>query len=185
MPPYWENKALPTPTLTLCLFPSFLLKINAFPMRYDIWKGRKKVFGSNSGQSRQKAHIYTFLKCVDHPNHMLVGGVSVNSLCQQGRLFALSVNRHSVWIVCVCVWESECVYWHNLFCIHCNIAIFITWSTASLCCLILSSTKRLQLNMKICITAWSVYSVCFSSKAMLRGWFLQRARIWHQAVKPL
>ncbi len=27
---------------------------------------------------------------------MLVGGVGVNSLCQQGRLFALSVNRHSV-----------------------------------------------------------------------------------------
>ncbi len=29
-------------------------------------------------------------------NHMLVGGVSVNSLCQQGGPFALSVNRHSV-----------------------------------------------------------------------------------------
>ncbi len=33
---------------------------------------------------------------VDQPNHMLVGGVSVNGLCQQGRLFALSVNRHPV-----------------------------------------------------------------------------------------
>ncbi len=31
-------------------------------------------------------------------NHMLVSGVSVNSLCQQGGLFALSVNRHSVFI---------------------------------------------------------------------------------------
>ncbi len=33
---------------------------------------------------------------LDYTNHMLVGGVSVNSLCQQGGLFALSVNRHSV-----------------------------------------------------------------------------------------
>ncbi len=48
MPPY--NKALPTPTLTLpntlfstfWLFPSFPLKINAFTMRDEIWKGRKK-----------------------------------------------------------------------------------------------------------------------------------------------
>ncbi len=36
---------------------------------------------------------------VDYLNHTLVGGVSVNSLCQQGRLFALSVNRHSVLIM--------------------------------------------------------------------------------------
>ncbi len=48
MPPYWDNKALPKPTLTLpdtlistfLLFPSFLLKIIAFPMQYEIWKGR-------------------------------------------------------------------------------------------------------------------------------------------------
>ncbi len=33
---------------------------------------------------------------LDYPNHTLVGGVSVHSLCQQGGLFALSVNRHSV-----------------------------------------------------------------------------------------
>ncbi len=32
---------------------------------------------------------------VDYPNHTLVGGVSVNCLCQQGRLFALSLNKHS------------------------------------------------------------------------------------------
>ncbi len=51
MPPYWDNKALPTPTLTLpdtfifnFLIISFLLKINAFPVRYEIWKGRKKVW---------------------------------------------------------------------------------------------------------------------------------------------
>ncbi len=30
---------------------------------------------------------------------MLVGGVSVNGLCQQGGLFALSVNRHSVILI--------------------------------------------------------------------------------------
>ncbi len=33
---------------------------------------------------------------VNYLNHMLVGGASVNSLCQQDGLFALSVNRHSV-----------------------------------------------------------------------------------------
>ncbi len=31
---------------------------------------------------------------IDSPNHMFVGGVSVNSFCQRGGLFALSVNRH-------------------------------------------------------------------------------------------
>ncbi len=49
MPPYWDNKALPTPTLTQpdTLFLTFrlfswLLKINAFPMWNEIWKGRIK-----------------------------------------------------------------------------------------------------------------------------------------------
>ncbi len=44
-----QYKALSAPTLTLpdtfstfWLFPSFLLKINAFTMRYEIWKGREK-----------------------------------------------------------------------------------------------------------------------------------------------
>ncbi len=32
---------------------------------------------------------------LDEPNHTLVGGVSVNSLCQRGMLFALSLNKHS------------------------------------------------------------------------------------------
>ncbi len=115
MPPYWDNKALPAPTLTLpdtllstfWLFPSFLLKINAFPMRYEIWKGRKKVrqkAGSNSIASKNtRLTIHateTDMKwvsffSVDYPNHTLLGGVSVNSFCQQGGLFALSVNRHS------------------------------------------------------------------------------------------
>ncbi len=54
---------LTTPTLTLrhtFIFNFFIisfifLQINAFPMRYEIWKGRKKVQqkgGSNSGRSR-------------------------------------------------------------------------------------------------------------------------------------
>ncbi len=30
-----------------------------------------------------------------YANQTLVGGASVNSLCQQGGLFALSVNKHS------------------------------------------------------------------------------------------
>ncbi len=46
MPPYWDTKALlhPNPTQylfsTFKLFPSFLLKINAFPIRFE--KGEKK-----------------------------------------------------------------------------------------------------------------------------------------------
>ncbi len=66
MSPYWDNKSLPTSTLTLPdtlsstfrLFPSLLLKIHAFPMWYLIWKGREKKFwqnvDSNQGWSRQK-----------------------------------------------------------------------------------------------------------------------------------
>ncbi len=51
-----QYKAPSAPTLTLpdtlfstfWLFPSFLLKINAFTMRYEIWKGReKKKFGQS------------------------------------------------------------------------------------------------------------------------------------------
>ncbi len=116
MPPYW-NKALPTLTLTLpdtlfstfLLFPSILLKINAFPMWYEIWKGRKNVWqkeGSNSGWLRQNActlpsaplklMLNKCLFVILTIPITLVGGVSVNSLCQQDRLFALSVNRHSV-----------------------------------------------------------------------------------------
>ncbi len=62
-----QYKALSAPTLTLpdtlfstfWLFPSFLLKINAFTMRYEIWKGReKKKIGQRwdrtTGRSRQK-----------------------------------------------------------------------------------------------------------------------------------
>ncbi len=77
-------------------------------MRFE--KGENKIrqkVGSNSGRSCQNARTLpsTPLKLmlnerdwdsVDYPNHTLVGGVSVNSLCQQGGLFALSVNRHAV-----------------------------------------------------------------------------------------
>ncbi len=36
---------------------------------------------------------------VDQPNHTLLGGVGENSLCHQVGLFALSVNRHSVYVM--------------------------------------------------------------------------------------
>ncbi len=74
MPPYWYNKALYTPTLTLpdifstfWLFPSFLLKINAFTMRYEIWKGREKKdrpkVGSNHWSIASKRHDLWFTIC--------------------------------------------------------------------------------------------------------------------------
>ncbi len=51
MPPYLYNKALPIPTLTypilyfqFLIISIILLKINTFPMRYEIWKGRKKPY---------------------------------------------------------------------------------------------------------------------------------------------
>ncbi len=117
MPPYWDNKSLPTPSLTLpdTLFSPFyyfinLLKINAFPMPYEIWKGRKLKSAKGRfelGSIVSKCMHFTIYTTetdvkwacfcsVDYPNHTLVGGVSVNSLCQQGGLFALSVNRHSI-----------------------------------------------------------------------------------------
>ncbi len=113
MPPYWDNKALPTPTLTLpdtsfspfWLFPSFLLKIIAFPMWYEIWKGRKFFLAKDGFElgsiSSKRLRYALYQLChwswlsmavfcsVDCPNPILVGGVSVNSLYQQGGLFAL------------------------------------------------------------------------------------------------
>ncbi len=68
-------------------------------MRFE--KGEKK-FGKR--RARVKKHTLYSTETdvkqvsffnVDCPNHTLVGGVSVNSLCQQGGPFALSVNRHS------------------------------------------------------------------------------------------
>ncbi len=68
MPPYWDNKALPTPTLTLPWYFIFNFLIISFIFIENkclsdaIWdlKREKKVrqkAGSNSGRSRQKAHL--------------------------------------------------------------------------------------------------------------------------------
>ncbi len=71
-----QYKALSAPTLTLpdtlfwtfWLFPSFLLKINAFTMRYEIWKGREKKkvrpkVGSNRWSIASKRHDSWFTIC--------------------------------------------------------------------------------------------------------------------------
>ncbi len=70
-----QYKALSAPTLTLpdtlfstfWLFPSFLLKINAFTMRYEIWKGREKKVrpkaGSNHWSIASKRHDLWFTIC--------------------------------------------------------------------------------------------------------------------------
>ncbi len=65
--PYWENKALATPTLTLpdsLLIISFIFvkKINAFLMWSEIWKGRKKKFAKRQIRTcvdRVKRRRYT------------------------------------------------------------------------------------------------------------------------------
>ncbi len=48
MPPYWD-KALPTPTnptryfiFNFLIISSIFIENNAFPMWYEIWKGKKK-----------------------------------------------------------------------------------------------------------------------------------------------
>ncbi len=71
-----QYKALSAPTLTLpdtlfstfWLFPSFLLKINAFTMRFEIWKGREKKkswpkVGSNHWSIASKRHDLWFTIC--------------------------------------------------------------------------------------------------------------------------
>ncbi len=76
-------------------------------MRFE--KGGKKVRQIRTRVDRVKKHTLRHLRhvseidvlqtsyfIVNYLNHMLVGGASVNSLCQQGGPFALSVNRHSV-----------------------------------------------------------------------------------------
>ncbi len=45
---------------------------------------------------------------VDYPNHTLVGEVTVNRLCQQGGLFALSVNSVKLLIHCVGTFYNIC-----------------------------------------------------------------------------
>ncbi len=97
MPSYWENKALPTPSryfiFNFLIISFIFIKINAFPMRYEIWKGGKKVqqkAGLNSVlivSKRLRDAIYlrlwscclTAVFCsVDYPSHTMVSGVSVN-----------------------------------------------------------------------------------------------------------
>ncbi len=93
-------------------------------MRFE--KGEKKVqqkVDSNSGRSRKKSTRLTIYATetdvkqvsffsVDYPNHTLVGGVSVNSLCQQGGLFALRVNRHSVYFNLINILSMTSDYLH-------------------------------------------------------------------------
>ncbi len=97
---------------------SFIENKCLYDVIWDLKREKKNVWqkvDSKPGCSRQKRPrhafyhlrhwswwvIAIFLLCwlSQSPNHMLVGGVSVNSLCQQGGLFALSVNRHSIFVI--------------------------------------------------------------------------------------
>ncbi len=129
MPPYWVNKALPTPTLTLSdtfifnfLIISFIFIENKC-LSDAIWEKEKESsakggfeLGSIASKSMHLTHYtietdaeWAAFFSVDSPNHMLVGGVSVNSLCQQGGLLALSVNR-----LCLIIWVR--LVFENMFC---------------------------------------------------------------------
>ncbi len=109
MPPYWDNKSLPTPTRYFIfnfLIISFIFIGNKC-LSDAIWdlKREKKSLakgGFELGSIALKSMCliiyatdteWASLCSLDSPNHTLVGGVSVNSLCQQGGLSALSVNR--------------------------------------------------------------------------------------------
>ncbi len=74
-------------------------------MQYEIWKGIKNNSAKGRLELVSKSTLFTIYATetemnqasffsVDYPNHTLVGGVSVNSLCRQGMLFAISVNTH-------------------------------------------------------------------------------------------
>jgi len=63
-------------------------------MWYEIWKGRRKKKSAKGGVKP------------DSPNHTVVGGVSVNSLCQQGGLFALSVIDRLFLCICSALWYT-------------------------------------------------------------------------------
>jgi len=81
MPP--TINSLPTPALTL-----FLLKINAFTMRYDIWKGRKKSLPKGAWTRVDHVKRYTgaqFTICAT--------GVSI--LCR----------------LCCCICNPSCTSW--------------------------------------------------------------------------
>ncbi len=112
MPPYWDNKALSTPTryfiFNFLIISFILLKIKAFAIWVDLKmeKNNSAKGGFELGSVASKSIRVTIYATetdvgwasfcsLDSPNHTLVGGVSINSLCQQGGPFALSVNRHS------------------------------------------------------------------------------------------
>ncbi len=119
MLPYWDNKFLPSPALTLPvtfstfrLFASFYWKMKKNFLYRDV-KRVKNEFGKR--QIRTQVDLVKMKNALHTLNHLhhwrchfaavfcnaisrkhtLMGGVSVNGLCQQVRLFSLSVNRHS------------------------------------------------------------------------------------------
>jgi len=57
-------------------------------------KGGFKLQLKNLKPTRLTLHTWDFFHNFVWLNQKMVGGVSVKSLCQQSRLFALSVNRH-------------------------------------------------------------------------------------------
>ncbi len=106
MPPYWDNKALPKPTQNFIFNFSFIFIENKCLsdaiMRFE----KEKKFGKRRVRTRVdrvKKHVpyhqrpwnwclISVFFHVDYPNQTLVGRVSVNSVCQQGGLFVLSIN---------------------------------------------------------------------------------------------
>ncbi len=122
----WDNKALPLPNPTSYFIFNFSIISFIFienkcltDVTWDM-KREKKV-NLNPSRSGQKwlhhwSWCLTVVFCsVHHPNHTLVGRVSVHSLCQQDRLFALSVNRHS----------CKYIYFLNIYICVCDIYIYI------------------------------------------------------------
>ncbi len=92
------------------IFYFIFLKINSFPIWYVM--GKERRMSSSKGGFELVDRIKSYQKkvrslrltllfyCVFcnfvYPNQTVVGGVSICSLCQQGGLFALSVNRHPI-----------------------------------------------------------------------------------------
>ncbi len=108
---YWDNKFLPSPALTLPVTFIFnfsiicfiLLKKEKSFLFKSLAKGRfeldlvkmKNVLHTLNHLHHWRCHFAAVFCNAISRKHTLVGGVSVNSLCQQVGLFSLSVNRHS------------------------------------------------------------------------------------------